>query len=343
MLPPLYAGWMSDLLRGPIPEETEATCQDCVMCSRNGRNKSEIVFNPDTKCCTFMPHLPNFLVGRILADQDLNSQHGKSVMESQLLHGATPFGVNPPKWYTTLYKDSQENFGIDADLRCPFYVAEENGICGIRNHRNSRCATYFCKFRRGSIGVIFWKYTDQLLSRIEKLLSRWCVLQLDPGETAIEELFPPPMTEIDYSNPSRIWGKWFGKEKEFFQECSGLVDPLTWNDVSRICGSEIHILSHVTMISYRHLISDEIPKHLKVASWKKVKLVAPDVYRIWTYNRYDPFDLNRNVLDALHLFDGKVTVEETRQNIKETNQIVLDDDLLRHLSDRGILEVSEPS
>lgn len=331
VLPPLYADWISDLLRGPIPEETEATCQDCAMCNRNGKNKSEIFFNPDTKCCTFMPHLPNFLVGRILSDPESKVQFPSECI-------VTPLGVNPPKWYTALYIESAENFGMDANLRCPFYVDEANGICGIRNHRNSRCATYFCKFKRGSVGVIFWKYLDQLLSRIEKSLARWCVLQLDPGEIAIEELFPPPMTEIDYSNPSRIWGKWFGKEKEFFQECSILVNPLTWKDVSRICGADIHVFAHVTMISYRRLISDEIPKHLKVASWKKVKLVAPDVYRIWTYNRYDPFDLNREMLDALNLFDGTGTVEETLRTIEHKNQIVLDADIVRQLSDRGILE-----
>jgi hypothetical protein len=179
---------------------------------------------------------------------------------------------------------------------------------------------------------------DQLLSRIEKLLSRWCVLQLDPGEKAIEELFPPPMTEINYSNLSLLWGKWFGKEKDFYQECCNLVDPLRWKDVTRICGADIDVLAHVTLISYRKLISDEIPTHLKVASWKKLKLVAPNVYRIWTYNRYDPFDVSREVLDALHLLDGESTVKET----VETNKVVLDEGLVRKLSDRGILEASEP-
>jgi Fe-S-cluster containining protein len=336
ILPPLYTGWISELLRGPIPEETQATCQDCVMCDRNGRNKSEIVFNPETKCCTFNPQLPNFLVGRILSD---DSQAAKSAMETQLLQGiATPLGVDPPRWYTAQYKDNPENFGIDTKLLCPFYLPEANGVCSIRNHRNSRCATFFCKFNRGSVGVIFWKYMDQLLSRIEKLLSRWCVLQLNPGEKAIEELFPPPMTEIDYSNPSRLWGKWFGKEKEFYKECSKLVDPLSWDDVSRICGADIEVMAHVTLISYRRLISDEIPAYLKVASWKKIKLVAPDVYRIWTYNRYDPFDVSREVFDALHLFGENNSVGEALQK----NPSVLNEDLLRQLSDRGILEVSEP-
>jgi hypothetical protein len=336
---------MLDLLGGPIPEETEVNCQDCVMCNRNEKNRSEIIFNPDTKCCTYYPHLPNFLVGRILKENDQESQRGKAALESQFLKGCsvTPLGVDPPRWYSALYKEeSSENFGIDVKLLCPFYVSDGTGQCSIWKNRTSRCATFFCKFTRGSVSVIFWKYMDQLLSIIEKLLSRWCVLQLDPGETSVEELFPPPMSKTDYRNSSRIWGKWFGKEREFFQECSALVDPLTWKDISRICGSEIDLLAHVTMISYRRLISDDIPKYLKVASWKKVRLVAPDVYRIWTYNRYDPFDVSTGTLGALHLFDGNNNVTKTLQTIEEKGQVVLNEDLVRQLSDRGILEVTEP-
>jgi hypothetical protein len=343
ILPPLYAGWMSELLDGPIPAETEATCQDCVMCSRNGRNKSEIVFNPDTKCCTYMPQLPNFVVGSILTDQDPDSQRGKTVLESLLKQGCkvTPLGLDPPQWYSALYRENQHKFGIDAELRCPFYVDEANGSCSIWKNRNSHCVTFFCKFKRGSLGVIFWKYVDQLLSGIEKELARWCVLQLDPGETTMEELFPPPMCEIDLSNPSRLWGKWWMKEKQFFQESSDLVNRLTWMNVSEICGTAIHIAAHLTQISYRRMISDDIPQYLKVASWKKVKLVAPDLYRIWSYNRYDPFDLHKEVLEALPFFDGKSTAEETVQSIEQKNRVVIDHEMLRQLSDRGILETSE--
>ena len=31
-LPPLYHAWMADLLTGPIPRESNATCHDCAMC-----------------------------------------------------------------------------------------------------------------------------------------------------------------------------------------------------------------------------------------------------------------------------------------------------------------------
>lgn len=69
-LPPLYAAWMDQVLAGPIPEETQATCDNCAMCAKAGDPpaSSTLFFHPQVKCCTYLPRLPNFLVGRLLAD-----------------------------------------------------------------------------------------------------------------------------------------------------------------------------------------------------------------------------------------------------------------------------------
>ena len=70
-LPSLYAGWMDALLEGPIPAETNATCHDCAMSPpAEEAPGSTFLFKPASKCCTYWPALPNFLVGRILADED---------------------------------------------------------------------------------------------------------------------------------------------------------------------------------------------------------------------------------------------------------------------------------
>ena len=58
-LPPLYAGWVADLLDGPLPHEGEATCEDCAMWPSAGVPVSAgITFNRETKCCTYIPALP---------------------------------------------------------------------------------------------------------------------------------------------------------------------------------------------------------------------------------------------------------------------------------------------
>src|SRR5437016_5826408 len=69
--PPLYNAWMEQILGGPLPVETKATCEDCAMCSKDAQlAASSPVFNVKVKCCTYMPVLLNFLVGRILEDHD---------------------------------------------------------------------------------------------------------------------------------------------------------------------------------------------------------------------------------------------------------------------------------
>src|SRR5215813_7928721 len=88
-LPPLYATWMEQLLTGPIPPETGATCSDCVMLAKEPHppTGSAHFFNPRTKCCTYLPELPNFLVGRILADSDPQSAAGRATVEARLQAG----------------------------------------------------------------------------------------------------------------------------------------------------------------------------------------------------------------------------------------------------------------
>ena len=63
-LPPLYARWFNDLVGDDIPSETRATCNDCAMCEIEGdpNKPGSELFNPASKCCTYLPRLFNFLV-----------------------------------------------------------------------------------------------------------------------------------------------------------------------------------------------------------------------------------------------------------------------------------------
>src|SRR5436190_23566607 len=85
-LPPLYARWMRDLLKGAVSGEPEATCDDCAMCPSAGTAPaaSTLYFNPDAKCCTYIPELPNYLVGRILSEADPALAHGRDTVRSRL-------------------------------------------------------------------------------------------------------------------------------------------------------------------------------------------------------------------------------------------------------------------
>lgn len=115
-------------------------------------------FDPQVKCCTYLPELPNFLVGRILADEDPALAVGRATVEKRLQAGVavTPLGLDRTPFYDLLYQHADTAFGRSHTLRCPHYI-EEGGLCGIWQHRNSVCATWFCKHVRGAMGFRFWK------------------------------------------------------------------------------------------------------------------------------------------------------------------------------------------
>jgi hypothetical protein len=341
ILPPLYNRWMDELLKQPIPNESEATCQDCPMCSRDSqKNKSEYVFDVETKCCTYIPEIPNFLAGQILLDGDPEFARGRAAFEDQMENHliATPLGVSASAEYWAMYRHATANsaFGQTRGLKCPYFFADEGGKCGIWRHRNSRCATWFCKYVRGSVGVIFWKYMDQLLSETERLLSQWCILQLDIGQQALELLFPPPPSERVSSNRELFWGKWRGREREFFIECSKLVANLSWQEVEQQCGSELKVIARLTQKAFVDLYTFQIPSALRIGSWKKVLPLSADVYRIWTYSQYDPMDLPRPIFDCLYYFEGRTT-QDALETIFLEKGFRLDDQELRKLTDFGIL------
>src|SRR5262245_32551632 len=260
-LPPLYAAWMDALLGGPIPEETEATCEDCAMLPGEGSpSRGAEFFHPRAKCCTYLPEVPNFLVGQILSDPE--GGRGRATVEARLASGVavTPLGLGRARASALLYQEGRERvFGRALSLRCPHYLEEEGGRCGIWRHRNGVCATWFCKHVRGAVGLGFWRSLEWLLSLVEQSLARFCVLDLDLGLEALTQLLPPraralreePISaeELDgAADPERYpraWGRWLGEERELYRECARLVAPLSWGEVARIAGPEVGIASRI--------------------------------------------------------------------------------------------------
>ena len=111
VLPPLYQSWIDELLDGPIPEEREATCDDCAMLARPGEQAvgSGFTFDADCKCCTYVPDLANFLVGRILADDDPAFADGRATLEQRLNErvAMSPLGLDrSPTYQATVSQDS---------------------------------------------------------------------------------------------------------------------------------------------------------------------------------------------------------------------------------------------
>src|SRR5690242_21120635 len=127
-MPELYAGWLDDALGGQPPSEGRATCHNCAMCKSgsddSGAEAQAVFFRPDAKCCTYVPALPNFLVGRILADRSPNAARGRASIQQRMTEGVggTPIGLAMPPEYALLYSNAEDAFGRSHELLCPHFL-----------------------------------------------------------------------------------------------------------------------------------------------------------------------------------------------------------------------------
>jgi hypothetical protein len=357
-LPPLYAGWIDDLLDGPLPHESEATCEDCAMWPGAGSSGAgALAFHPETKCCTYIPSLPNFLVGRIVEDDDPAMAPGRASVEARIdaRLGVTPMGIDRPAVHALLYQVGVGGaFGRSRTLRCPHYREDAGGACGIWRHRNGVCSTWFCKHSRGATGQRFWHGLEQLLAIVERELARWCLLRLDLDADVLARLLPRGTDRASASAPldgatidgqmhdaayRALWGSWLGREREFYRESARRVNELRWSDVARIGGASVEALARVVAHAHRRTASTTIPERLVVGQLQTVAAGRERVLVI-TYNPYDPLELPRLLIDVLGSFDGRPTREALEQ-IRQERDINVQPSLVRRLVDFGVLVAAD--
>lgn len=354
-LPPLYAAWIDDLLGGPIPHEAEATCERCVMVPADAPpGAASLFFNPSTKCCTYVPTLPNFLVGRIIDDDDPAMAPGRASVERRLdaRLGVSPLAIEHPPVHGLLYQAGGiQSFGRSETLRCPHYRTEAGGACGIWRHRNGVCSTWFCKYGRGATGQRFWQGLDQLLATVERELARWCLVRLDVAPVVLARLLPrgtdrrhPAGESLDAAaidgrtedaDYRARWGEWVGRERELYRAAARLVAGLGWTDVARIGGGTVEALARVVRAGHAGLGSDAIPERLVLGSLQTTGGGREHV-TVTTYSPYDPLALPRLLVDVLHYFDGRPTAQALRR-IRVERGINVQPDLVRRLVDFGVL------
>jgi hypothetical protein len=350
-LPPMYAAWIAQLLGAHPPHETRATCDDCAMCNDVAPDASS--YNPQTKCCTYLPVLPGFLVGKVLEDGHPEGAHGRATVRERIAAGAavTPLGLGMPPRYDLLYAHGAERaFGQSVAMRCPHYLVE-GGRCGIWRQRNSVCATWFCKHVRGNVGWKFWESVRELLSSIERDLARWCMHELDVGADAIAETLPGSprpgagassltAEELDGRRDdvraAALWGSWVGREEEFYRACARLVDALDIEAVLRICGPEVGLRVEVVKEGWRRLTTFEPPERLRMGALVVLRK-SKSGERVSTYSSLDPLEVPRALFGALHHFDGRRTNDEARRAIVEDGGPRISAGLVRKLADFGVL------
>jgi hypothetical protein len=341
-LPPLYAPWIEGVLGGPVPEERHATCSACAMCkptAAKAATASLTLFDPATKCCTYVPTLPNFLVGLILENDDPAAIPGRVSIERRIAAGIgiTPLGLQPNPHYVLIYKHAGSDlFGRTPGLRCPHYLPADGGQCGIWRHRNAVCTTWFCKFERGRVGKRFWDALLQLLTMVERHVGLWAAAELgEPIDGLGSALLPYYATALP--GPRSTWsGRWAARPKEFYRESARLVEPLTWSQVREIGGTELAVVAGQLRAAYGTVQADEVPSHLRLGAVNTVERDDGNV-AFTGYNPNDMVLLPKRLADALDRFDGRRPTVQVCEEIASHVEARFDQVAVRRLVDFGIL------
>jgi hypothetical protein len=356
--PPLYATWLATLLPDGVPKEKHATCSDCAMCvPSESYHEGKWAFEPDVKCCSFVPDLPNFLVGGILDANRPAGDFGTAAVEQRIAHGfgVTPLGIGMTASYRHTYQAAGDKvFGRSRDLVCPYFNADGGGQCSIWSHRNSVCATYFCKHMRGAAGKRFWNQLRDLLAAVEIEVALHCALELGVSPSALKTLMARRSApagdslgselvgEVGRAAANAEWGSWAGRAKEYYVKCAQRVERMTWSDVVAVCGTRVQLQVRATQDSYARFRSVDVPARLVIAAFQ-ARQVDPVRVRIATYSHMDPIILSKRVFDLLHYFDGRTSTRDVLTRMETTEGVSMDDTLLLRMVDYDILRDVSPA
>lgn len=339
----LYARWIADLIPEPVLAEPRATCADCAMLPREGAScaPNEPTFEATTKCCTFLPNLPNFLAGAVLADPDPDAAAGRATVVARMRARAavTPIGLGRPSSYGHAYRGDPGSFGRNLSLKCPHYLAD--GRCGIWKHREGTCATWFCKHERGGVSKRFWRALQRLLAVMEEEIAYWCVRELGADNEAMRRIYDSGSQEIDDTEAwlereyEEVWGTWVGREEELYRAAAKLVAPLSFLEAARIAGPTIADFIIELGEASAALESEDLPARICAGDIEVIRIGETSA-RVKGYSEYDLREVPRALIDALPKLDG-LTIAEARRTMATRHALRLTIEEVRSLCDFEIL------
>ena len=348
-VPSFYHSFLPEVFQREIPPEPFTDCLNCPMTARTREDLSHDMskpFAPDTKCCTFNPRLPNYIVGAILSDNDPAMEEGKQriIERIRLKEGIFPNGVFPTSKYNRLYLEkSSTEFGRNRQLLCPYFI-EDRLNCTVWKYREAICALWFCKYLAGRRGAEFWNsvidYMKFLQESLLNLSAYRCGLQpVDPyGEgryKAFRELSVAGDAEEQYAE---IWKEWKGHEAEYYMRCHQIVSGLEQEHIQGILQKGESLAMRIETIASdiikvpeflvldKESVRDDQAGFYVVEIKNYIEILQKSV--IWS------FRLPKYILDS---FDGKLRTSEVTQHILELHKVSIEPEILIALYSHGIL------
>lgn len=340
-LPKLYHTFFPDFFENLVPVEVFSDCSNCSMiCKGNKSNMALKPFNEKTKCCTYIPNIPNYLVGNILSEDNTLAQIGKERITNTIEKrtDVTPKGIAPPKIFGLLYDKFKKNgFGHSDKFVCPYYESE-SGNCTVWKYRTSDCSTYFCKYISNEKGKEFWQHLLVYLKHTEQSLIDYALLKLNfdstvlfgiPKELSVEEIDGKTISEADYE---KNWKDLKTNEKDFFIASYELIRGLSKKEFASIVGVKGNVFLKRLEYSYQSMM--HIPSKLIKNKHAKFEEAVNGEYIVRIDLIDTKFKLDKEILE---IFDGKKTNEENINSLIDKN-IEVDMELIRTLYNYDILQ-----
>jgi len=328
-LPSIYHRILPEFLERSYPDERFATCDSCLNCqSPNSPYVS-------TKCCTYYPSLPNYLVGGILSDQDARSQSGRdrtlALIASAI--GVTPYGVVRPAQKAARLRELTPpgrvpNSAEAESLLCAFY---EQGQCTVWNYREHLCSTYFCYSVGGATGKGFWKILNDYLKLVEREL---CLHALLTMGWPIDELkLGNPLSDWEPSERPSVnrrrrgaWREFAGREAELYIECHRIIAATDRATVATLLGWKGQRLEERLAVTLSQFTQAVTPERLRRADTIQIVDAEDNDVRV-SVDGLPGVRVPRIVASFITQFDGN----------RPTSQVVrlaasVDIDVARHIA-----------
>ena len=336
-IPEFYHSILPPFFQQQIPPEPFSDCFNCPMIAEKGEDSGLDLSRPfahETKCCTFTPRIPNYMVGGILSDPDPSLIEGKQriVKKIQSGEGILPSGVYPTKEYNDYFIDkSALGFGRSTSLLCPYFIQDKHS-CTIWKYREVICAFWYCKHIAAKRGSDFWNSMVDYLKFIQDsfigIAAKECGLYLHNQDEPVETL----------NRYNEIWGNWLGQEEEYYKKCFEIVRNLPATQTKEIFATA---QGFEKIVEHRYNDFVYLPEFL-IANNSSLRQSKEDNYQIELSSYIKSTDKSiawsfQIPRFAIDYFDGQTQTKEVIRMVDEKHFINLELEILIALYRHDIL------